>query len=293
MTSTADKMSVLFDDERNVWVKSLMDLGLQQSDGAPLTEEFLRGHLKVEAQQKKRGRKAGSKTKKDDTPNGDCCSAAKHQRTKGDYSKARCGKSADRDDGKGNLLCEDCGARWDTVSSRGVGSQICYAIGIAAKKGYGGAEWLGIHGKDCPPVFLGQSCGITDADGNWDLRASMDKISTDGDRRLGVFHESLAPWDQSVVSVGTSDKTETEMDEDSTDAEAVSTETEAASIEMVDGARYIKMTYDDKVWLYRAYGESLPDPTEKGAATAQLVGKDVMWIDDVCQTEHDDYLESL
>ena len=293
MTSTADKMSVLFDDERNVWVKSLMDLGLQQSDGAPLTEEFLRGHLKVEAQQKKRGRKAGSKTKKDDTPDGDCCSAAKHQRTKGDYSKARCGKPADRDDGKGNLLCEDCGARWDTVSGNDIGGQICYAVGVASKKGMGGAEWMGIYEVDCPPVFIGQSCCVMDNGGKWCVRASMDKLSGGDRKKTGAFHAPHSAWDQSVVSVGTSDKTETEMDEDSTDAEAVSTETEAASIEMVDGARYIKMTYDDKVWLYRAYGESLPDPTEKGAATAQLVGKDVMWIDDVCQTEHDDYLETL
>ena len=307
MTSTADKMSVLFDGERDSWVKILTGLGLQQSDGAPLTEEFLREHLKVEAQQQKRGRKAGSKTKKEDTPVGDCCSAAKHQRTGGDYSKARCGKSADRDDGKGNLLCEDCGARWDTVSGNDIGGQICYSVGAAAKKGYGGAEWMGIHDVDCPPVFIGQSNCVMDAGGKWDLRASMDKVSKDGDRRKGAFHAPHSAWDQSVVSVGTSDKTETEMDEDSTDAEAVSTtstiveaastDVEAASTETydLDGAPYIKMLYDGETYLYRAYGECLPDPTEKNDAVAMLdVDKDtVEWIDDDYQTEHDEYVENL
>jgi hypothetical protein len=43
------------DNLQNEWVDTLMALGLQDSDGKPLTEAFLREHLKVEERRAKPG----------------------------------------------------------------------------------------------------------------------------------------------------------------------------------------------------------------------------------------------
>jgi len=301
MTSTLQKVTVLFEDLQNDWVDALMAQGLQDSDGKPLTEAFLREHLKVEERRAKPGRKAGSKNKTESTDDSNCCSAVKHQRTKGNYAKAICGKAdCTRDDGKGNLLCEDCGARWDTVSSNDIGGQICYAVGIAAKKGYGGAEWLGIHGKDCPPVFLGQSCGIADASGNWDMRASMDKVSKDGDRRKGAFHKSLAPWADDTAADGEADgKADGEADgkadgEDKQLEEDSSVAPESTDMHDIDGAVYVKVEHDGDTYLYRAYGDDMPDITSVEAATAQMEkGGKTKWLDDDYEEQHDAEVEKV
>jgi len=296
--TTEHKVLSVVDVLRNDWLDMMMALK-PSVDGKPLTEEYLREYMKVEARRAKPGRKAGSKTKKDDTPVGDCCSAVKHQRTKGDYDKARCSKPAGRDDGKGNLLCEDCGARWDTVSGNDIGGQICYGVGAAAKKAYGGDEWMGIYDVDCPPVFIGQASCVMDSGGKWDLRASMDKLSKDGDRRKGAFHMPQTPWSAPVTDEqqlqqwqGGEKKgisTDEQMDEDSTDAEA-----KPRAMFDLDGASYIKMTHDDSpICLYRAYGDSMPDPMVKGDATAYLIDDKVQWMDDEGETEHDEYVSSL
>jgi len=272
-----------------------MGLGLQQSDGKPLTEEFLREHLKVDKPKAKKT-KTKKKKKDDETTDETCCSAVVHQRSMGDYAKARCSKSGcTRDDGNANLLCEECGARWDTVSSNDIGGQICYAAGAhAKKKGYGGAEWLGIYDKDCPPVFLGQSCGVKDEKGKWDMRASLDKVSKGGERRNGAFHTPLTPWDTApVCAVDTQDtqgKTE-QMEEDSSDAESIPGPPPTYDLE---GAHYIEMTHGDKVYLYRVYGDDPPDPTVKGNASACIKpdGK-VGWMDDDDENLHDEYVATL
>lgn len=304
---------------QNDWVEVLMALEIKDSSGEPLTEEFLREHLKVEAREAKAVRKKSVKgAKKEVVLDETCCSAAKHQWTGGDYGKARCGKSGcTRDDGNDNLLCEGCGSRWDTVSSNEIGGLVCYAVGNAAKTSLGGAEWLGIYGKDCPPVFMGQSCGILTKDGKWDMRGSMDKISKGGDRRKGAFHKPLMPWEVE----GEDKAAETQMEEDATtvveDADtdvetdaSVKVDTASRSVIAVEPfppideatdhstfvlerAPYLQRQHGGKVFLYRDYGDDRPDCTMIGEASAKLKNDKIQWLDDEMETEHDDYVSSL
>lgn len=283
--SSLTKMVGLFNDLQCEWISTLLELGLCDSNGIEVSEEMLRHHLKFDVPVKKRGPKKGG-NKASSKEGKDCCSAAKHQRTKGNYSKAKCGKpDCTRDDGHGNLLCDDCGARWDSVSSNSVGGLMCYAVGTAAKKGYGGAEWLGIYDRDVPPVFIGQSCCVVDDKGDWDMRASMDKISKGGDRRKGAFHTPLTAW-----------KAPQQLEEDQTVVKEVVTEhreeSESNQYEH-NGVPYIKAEHDGETYLYRAYGEDVPDPMNADDATAQLKGDTVRWLDDDYENIHDDYVSNM
>ena len=284
--STLNRIVTVLDSLQGEWLTKILSLGLHDASGNEVTEEFLREHLKYDTPiQPRRGPKSSSK--KTRVEKKDCCTAAKLQKTIGDYSKARCSKSGcTRDDGHGNLLCESHGAQWDSVSSNSIGGQICYGIGQAAKRGYGGAEWLGIYDKDVPPIFRGQSCSVVDENDKWQERESMSKISKDGDRKKGAFHEPLKAWEEGNV----------QLTEDTTDAE-VQERPEVSKTQdnmyVIDGASYIISKHEDVTYLFRAYGEDLPDPSDVDEAAAQLKGDKVCWLNDDYENEHDEYVCNL
>jgi hypothetical protein len=266
MTEAAEKASVVAETTllRN-WAGQI-GKWCEEHPGEQPTEEVLTGLFGLKAAGGKgRGRPKGSTSEKVGKQVEAQCCAAKYAFSGGKYENARCKKGGcDRDDGRGNLLCDKCGTAWDTVSQVMMAG---VAISYGSDKGHaGGAPWAGIWAEDwatsdVPPVFEGQRCHMSNEDGKWNVNKSFALLKKENNG--ASWHK---PGDTWALEGEAAASPRAELSEDTS---APADEGEAAE-ELVEheGLSYAKAEHDGETYFYARFGEEQAPSTDPDAYAA-------------------------
>jgi hypothetical protein len=220
--------------------------------GEQPTEEVLTGLFGLKAVGGKgRGRPKGITSEKADKQVEARCCAAKFAFSGGKYEDARCKKGGcDRDDGRGNLLCEKCGTAWDQVSQVKMAG---VAISYGSDKGHaGGAPWAGIWKEDwadsdVPPVFEGQRCAAVDKEGKWSVNKSFALLKKENNG--ASWHKPGDTWAIDGGEAAASPRPELKEDTSPPADEAEAEE----EIVKHDGLRYAKAEHDGDTFFYARF----------------------------------------
>ena len=222
---------------------------------------------------KGRGRPKGSSEGKADKEVAERCCAAKFAFSGGKYENARCKKGGcDRDDGRGNLLCEKCGTAWDQVSQVMMSNLL---ISYGSDKGHsGGAPWAGIWAEnwadsDVPPVFEGQMYAAEDKDGKWSVNKSFSLLKKGNNG--GTWHKPGATW----AIEGEAPAAPAELEADTSEPAEEQPVVEGEAVEELiehDGLSYAKAEHGEagarETFYYARYGEDQPPSTDPDAYSA-------------------------
>ena len=260
MVAAAEKASVAAETTMlKNWVGQI-GKWCEEHPGEQPTEEVCTGlfGLKAAGGGKGRGRPKGSISEGVGKEVEDRCCAAKYAFSGGKYENARCKKGGcERDDGKGNLLCDKCATAWDQVSQVTIkGTQ---AISYGSDKGHpGGAPWAGIWAEDwatsdVPPVFEGQRCFMVNEDGKWNVNKSFALLRKENNGGGGwhthgetwAVEDDASPPPPAELSEDTSEPADEKSDEKSGDE--VLTEHE--------GLSYAKAEHNGETYFYARFGE--------------------------------------
>jgi len=209
---------------------------------------------------KGRGRPKGSSEGKAEKAIEERCSAAKFAFSQGKYENARCKKGdCERDDGRGNLLCDKCGTAWDQVSKVMCCGGISYGSGTGAARSASGAAWAGIWKEDwadsdVPPVFEGQRCGGVDKDGKWSVNKSFALLKKES--KDASWHVAGETW--AIEGSEAAAPAEAELEEDT------SPPADEGGEELVkhDGLSYAKAEHEGDTLFYARFGEDQPPSTD-------------------------------
>jgi hypothetical protein len=243
----------------------------EEHPGEQPTEEVLTGLFGLKAAGGKgRGRPKGSGEGKAEKHIEKRCSAAKYAFSGGKYENALCKKGGcDRDDGRGNLLCDKCGTAWDTVSQVKMAG---VAISYGSDKGHaGGAPWAGIWKEewadsDVPPVFEGQRCHVSNEDGKWNVNKSFALLKKENNG--ASWHK---PGDTWAIEGSAGERPELKED---TSAPADEGEAEEEIVEH-EGLSYAKAEHDGETYFYARFGpkqEQAPSTDPDAYAAAEEDG---------------------
>ena len=273
-TEAAEKASVV--TEKKLLKNWAGQIGkwCEEHPGEQPTEEVCTGlfGLKAVGTGKGRGRPKGSGEGKAEKQIEERCSAARAAGCAGKYEDARCKKGGcDRDDGRGNLLCDKCGTAWDQATLvRHSLDDISYGWGKGAARSMSGASWVGIwkenwEDSDVPPVYVGQRYADTDKEGKWSVNKSFALLKKEN--KGASWHKPGDTW-----AIEGSEQARPELKEDTSppadEAEAAKGPEAAEEIVKHDGLSYAKAEHDGDTFFYARFGEDQPPSTDPDVYSA-------------------------
>ena len=266
----------------------------KEHPGEALTEEISKELFGLKAVRSGKVRGAAKGEGKAKKQIKDQCCAARAAGCGGKYENARCKQGGcERDDGKGNLLCDTCGTAWDQVAKViSCGVAISYGWGKGAARSNSGANWVGIWKEDwadsdVPPVYMGQRCAGEDKKGKWSVNTSFAllKKENNGDS----WHKAGETW--AIEGTEAAGSPRTELKEDTSPP---ADEGEAAEEPYeYEGLSYAKAEHNGDTFFYARFGEDQPPSTDPDAYGASWEDGEWQWGTGEAKEAHAEAKEAM